>query len=318
MTKLPKFSIIIPVYNVENYLSECLYSVIHQNMIDIEIICVNDGTRDNSRRILEEYQKADDRIQIIDKPNGGLSSARNCGMKAASGEYLLFLDSDDYLNQNSCERLYYEVLETRPDIIVFGSHIFPYYPWPDQWLIKNLTTRTIMYRKDSMNALLHENGASPFVWRNCYRREFLAANQLSFNENVRFGEDIIFQFCSFPMANHIVFISDKLYHYRWSRPNSLMANASKNLYKKYLQHINAMQIIAEFWRNHDLLPKYSEDFLAWSVSFIGWDIHSYDGPEKADLIHRTNLFWKTYNLINCSKKLSLKDKMYFYYIRNYS
>ena len=98
MIKEPKFSIIIPVYNVENYLSECLDSVIKQTIMDLEIICVNDGTKDHSREILEEYQKQDARIQIIDKVNGGLSSARNAGLAAATGEYILFLDSDDYLN----------------------------------------------------------------------------------------------------------------------------------------------------------------------------------------------------------------------------
>lgn len=138
MIKEPKFSIIIPVYNVENYLSECLDSVIKQTIMDLEIICVNDGTKDHSREILEEYQKQDARIQIIDKVNGGLSSARNAGLAAATGEYILFLDSDDYLEQSACERILYEILEHHPDIIVFGTHIFPYYPWPTEWHIRRI------------------------------------------------------------------------------------------------------------------------------------------------------------------------------------
>ena len=229
MIKAPKFSIIIPVYNVENYLSECLDSIVAQTILDLEIICVNDGTTDQSRKILAEYQRQDDRIRIIDKENGGLSSARNTGLKAATGDYVMFVDSDDFLEPRACERIYYEILEHRPDTIVFGTHIFPYYPWPTEWLIRNLTTRTTAYYNAGVQALLNENGATPFVWRDCFRREFLTTNELVFDETVRFGEDLIFQFEVFPNAKTIIFISDKLYHYRWSRPDSLMANVSQHL-----------------------------------------------------------------------------------------
>ena len=88
-------SVIIPVYNVENYLRECLDSVINQSLDNIEIICVNDGSTDKSRDILSEYKNKDKRISILDKENGGLSSARNAGLKAAVGKYVFFLDSDD-------------------------------------------------------------------------------------------------------------------------------------------------------------------------------------------------------------------------------
>ena len=94
-TRQPVVSVIIPVYNVEPYLRECLESVIHQTLREIEIICVNDGSTDNSLRVLEEYQGRDDRISVISQDNQGLSAARNCGMRYAGGEYIYFLDSDD-------------------------------------------------------------------------------------------------------------------------------------------------------------------------------------------------------------------------------
>ena len=110
MTKTPKISIIIPIFNVENYLAKCLDSIINQTLMDIEIICVNDGSKDNSVDILNTYAQRDKRITIINKANGGLSSARNAGIRVANGEYICFLDSDDYFEFNACERLYIEIL----------------------------------------------------------------------------------------------------------------------------------------------------------------------------------------------------------------
>ena len=102
----PKVSVIIPVYNVEQYLRECLDSVVNQTLKDIEIICVNDGSTDNSLVILEEYAAKDERIKIVNKENGGLSSARNCAIPLARGEYIGFVDSDDWIDLDFYEKLY--------------------------------------------------------------------------------------------------------------------------------------------------------------------------------------------------------------------
>ena len=102
----PKISVIIPCYNVEKYLRECLDSVVNQTLKDIEIICVNDGSTDGTQKILEEYAQKDDRILLINKPNGGLSLARNTGMEKMRGEYVAFLDSDDWVDLDFYEKLY--------------------------------------------------------------------------------------------------------------------------------------------------------------------------------------------------------------------
>lgn len=103
----PKVSVIIPVYNVEKYLDDCLENVVNQTLQDIEIICVNDGSTDNSLEVLQKYENEDARIKIINKENGGLSSARNAGIKEAKGEYILFLDSDDMVSRGVCKNAYY-------------------------------------------------------------------------------------------------------------------------------------------------------------------------------------------------------------------
>ena len=317
MEKLPKFSIIIPVYNVEDYLSPCLDSVINQTLRDIEIICVNDGSRDNSLEILNIYQKCDPRITIINKENGGLSSARNAGLKRAHGEYILFLDSDDYFALNACECLYAEVLECRPEIIVFGAKIFPIYPYPDQWLIHNLSPRTMLYHNDSINALLNENGAYPFVWRDCFRRDFLEGYGIDFDETVRFAEDTIFQFSVFPHAQDISFMDKKIYNYRWHRKGSLMNNASRDIGKKYRWHIDAINAIATYWKNNLFLQKYPKEFFNWSISFMGWDLQFYQGTEKSDLINALFKIWDEFDLLKYRNSLPIKQKVSFYHLNRY-
>lgn len=121
---MPKVSIIIPVYNVEKYLRECLDSVINQTIKDIEIICVNDGSTDNSLNILEEYALRDKRIKIINKKNGGLASARNEGLKYISGTLCHFLDSDDYIEPNLYENAINIFQNFNIDYLCFSSEVF--------------------------------------------------------------------------------------------------------------------------------------------------------------------------------------------------
>ena len=112
-----KVSIIVPVYNIEKYLAKCLDSLINQTLEDIEIICVNDGSTDNSAEILNEYAQKDCRIKIINQDNAGLSAARNTGINAANGEYIGYVDSDDWIDLNFYEKLYNAAKDTDADIV---------------------------------------------------------------------------------------------------------------------------------------------------------------------------------------------------------
>lgn len=117
----PQISVIIPIYNVGKYLHQCIESVIKQSYRDIEIILVNDGSQDNSPQICEEFAKNDNRVVVIHKENGGLSDARNTGIKIAKGEYIIFLDSDDYWEGNdSLEHIVYYIKDSRADVLSFG------------------------------------------------------------------------------------------------------------------------------------------------------------------------------------------------------
>ena len=114
---MAQVSVIIPVYNVESFVAQCLATVRAQTLRDIEIICVNDGSTDGSLTLLEAAARLDDRIVLVDKPNGGLSSARNAGIERATAPYLMFVDSDDLLETNACERVLETFEETDADII---------------------------------------------------------------------------------------------------------------------------------------------------------------------------------------------------------
>lgn len=311
MNKYPKISVVIPVYNVEKCISRCLESVVKQTLLDIEIICVNDGTKDNSVAIIQEYMKTDNRISLVNKENGGLSSARNAGIKQASGKYLMFLDSDDFLSENACERIYVESLETNADIIVFGSNIFPSYPRPNDWLRKVLSPKTKFYREFEPDALFKHQGATPFVWRNCVKRSLLDKTDILFDETVRFGEDLIFQLCLFPQAESIAFISDKLYNYRWYREGSLMETTGRNFEEKFKLHIGMVKIITNYWEEKGFLDMYGAEYLGWLIRFLIVDLCENDFIEKKEYAKEIYDILEDKNILKYKNKLELKETFTF-------
>ena len=180
LSKKPKFSIIVPVYNVEPYLSYCLNTIVEQTLRDIEIICVNDGSTDQSLKILQAYAREDDRIKIINKPNGGLSSARNAALPVAEGEYILFVDSDDMICKYTCDRLYREILQKAPDVIIFGTEIFPGAVMkPDRgWLEWTLAVNPVYYDKIVLMRCFWERASKPYVYNKCFKNSTLKKTKL--------------------------------------------------------------------------------------------------------------------------------------------
>ena len=185
-----RFSIIIPVYNVEIYLRECLDSVLNQSFEDWEAICVNDGSTDHSVNILDEYASNDHRFKFINQPNGGLSAARNTGMKAAKGEYILFLDSDDWLELDTLEVIS-EALADEDMVCFSGRRFFEsegQYHDVDQLLERTYTSGMDYYNE---NALLRRDFAFVCVVLRAYRKDYLLAHELWFKEGI-FHEDNLF------------------------------------------------------------------------------------------------------------------------------
>ena len=300
--KPPKISLIIPIYNVQACLSASLNSAIHQTLFDIEIICVNDGSTDNSLTIVKEFAKIDQRIIVIDKPNGGLSSARNAGLKASSGEIVMFLDSDDILCSNACERVWLEYLERAPEIIVFSTEIFPEKPRAEVWYYNVLTVTDEVFENQSFEALMKKKGGTPFVWRQAYLRELIVNNKIRFDESIRFGEDTIFQFEIFPYAKRISFVSDKLYKYRWYREGSLMGNTRGNNEIKYDEHLKIIRTILEYWQSRNWLEKHGSSFFDWAL--ILFKIRGYTLTKSQ--ITETKKLLEEYNYRKYLKKIGTR------------
>ena len=265
MDKNPKFSIII---------SFCMESVTHQTLKDIEIICVNDGSTDSSLFILEEYAKLDDRIKIIDKYNGGLSSARNVGLDEAEGDFILFVDSDDCLEKNACARLYMEILQQNADVIVFGTSIFPWGISSEQskWFQDVLSVETKCYTENTIQALFREKASKPFVWNECYRREMLEKYHLRFDESQLYGEDMLFLFMLFPRISKVVYVQDKLYQYRCGREGSLMDHAGRNVEYKLKMHMKIVESILSDWHENGYIELEMDSLYSWCLDFILVDL----------------------------------------------
>ena len=206
-----KISIIIPVYNSEKFLSQCLDSIIGQSLKEIEIICVNDGSIDNSLNILEDYANNDKRIVIIDKENEGTGKARNIAIKQASGEYLYFVDSDDWIEEKTCENLYSISKKYNLDLLQTISFN----------LIKESTERIEMtdfiekheYNIISGKEFSANNYTRSYAWGKLWNSQFLKKNNLSFSEHY-IGEDIIITFRGFLYAQRVLTIDYKCYNYR--------------------------------------------------------------------------------------------------------
>ena len=280
-SKAPEISIIVPVYNVEKYLPECLDSLINQTLKNIEIICVNDGSTDNSQKILDKYAEKDQRIKVIVQKNAGLSAARNTGVRNATGEYLCYVDSDDALVLNACEILWTQIEITQADIVVFGLKDMVKAP-VDEWFNKVSSPRNGFFTPFTPWALLYENGAYPYACRNCFRRSMLKRHNVVFDETVKYGEDIVYQFCSFPHAHRIQFIPHKLYLYRRLREGSLTQTVNEDLYVRLIQHINMMQHIYTYWKKNGLLDKYAFELNCWILNFLAPDFKHIDKSRYQD------------------------------------
>ena len=208
-----KFSIVVPVYNVEAYLDNCLASLQAQDFADFEVICVNDGSTDRSREILSEWAGKLPQMKVVDRVNGGLSAARNTGLAAAAGDYILFVDSDDWVEPTLLSRLAAEA--GGEDMLCFACRK------SDSGTTDNLLPeRTDGWSYYNRHALEHREVAFVCVWQRCYRRQFLIDNILYFREGI-LHEDNEFTPRACLYAKSIKVIPNVLYNYR-VRPGSIM------------------------------------------------------------------------------------------------
>lgn len=223
-------SVIVPVYNVEKYLKKCIKSIMSQSYTNLEIILINDGSTDDSGKICDELKEQDKRIKVIHKSNGGLSDARNAGLKIANGKYIGFVDSDDYIAEDMFETLYNINKKYNSDISIVSF----YEIYKDKVIgVRDSKKLQELTKIDAMKELLIDTNIQSYAWNKLFRRELFEGLEFPTNKNF---EDIATTLLLFEKANKVVLLEEPKYYYV-RRDNSIVGVRNYKTYKDYLDVI---------------------------------------------------------------------------------
>lgn len=290
-----KVSVVIPVYNVEDFLEECLESITNQTLTDIEIICVNDGSKDRSLDILNEYAQKDSRITVIDQENGGHAVATNRGMDLACGDYLFLMDSDDILDLKALELTYNLAEEKSVDFVIFQA--INYYMDKDEYLEEE---------NYSMNALADYVGESVFSyrdirdyvfditvtpWSKLYKREFIEENKIRFPEGLVFDDNVFFYDVLFA-AEKITFLKKHLFKRRWYPTSSTRAGDLR-----FLNYIDICNLIWDVFYRYGEFDYYKDELFKKKISTVYYWYKNIQDEFKEDFFLKMK---KDYEKINAA------------------
>lgn len=267
---MPKVSVIVPVYNVKKYLAQCVDSILTQTLEDIEILLVNDASTDNSLEIARSYEK-DSRVKVFDKPHGGLGHTRNYGVARATGEYLIFIDSDDWIDPEMLQNLYASAQQCSTDMIVFNfvrenlidkeqrvCRLPVNFPEFDKEFQELILAELI--GPDAADNAWRQTEMLGCAWRRMYRREWFVKNQLSFyNEQEVMLEDLPVIIKAHCLAERVLAVGGAYYHYRYN-PRSLSTRYRPHKMEMLTACFN---IVREFLQSKNLYESYRERHFAW-------------------------------------------------------
>lgn len=279
-----KVSVILPVYNVERYLEICLNTLVMQTLHDIEIICVDDGSTDNSLQILESYAKNDARIKILHQENLYAGVARNNGLKIATGEYVIFLDSDDFFMLDLLEKTYKKAKDTNADIVLFDARCFD--TQTEEYIDKShyfrydvVSTKTIFSRKDFPDKLF--NITTPCPWTKLFRRDFIIKEGLQF-QALQNSNDAYFVLMALALADRITYVNEKLVNYRIGQSNNLQSVKTK----KPLLFLDAYCGVYESLQKKDIFKEIEKTFTNTVISGCIHNIDTVHSNESREEIYR--------------------------------
>jgi glycosyltransferase EpsH len=312
-------SIIIPVYNAESHLSKCLNSIIHQSYQNLEIICVDDGSTDNSHKILTNYAIIDRRFKIIKQKNSGASIARNIALDNVTGKYIMFVDSDDYLELNACEIAISTAQKNNADLI-FWSYVREFtnqskekhFFWDDGEIFEEGSVKNLLHRRlvgPLKEELAHPDYLYSFepLWNKMYRSDYILKNNIKFTDikQISTSEDGIFNLHALKYVTKAVYIKKCLYHYNKTNVSSITSNYKPHL---FIQWLKLFEIIKNYIIQNNLPQCYYEALnnrIALSVLFLGLNILQADSNlfKKIQLISRI-LYTSEYK--HACKQLKLK------------
>lgn len=309
-----KVSIVVPIYNVQEYLGACLESLLAQTLKDIEIICINDGSTDDSPTILQCFAAKDSRIKIINKQNEGPGIARNTGIKNAQGEYIGFVDPDDWVRPDMYERLYNQAKSLNSDIVI-GEYV-RYQEWDNKIIPQKLLKKAVKYIKDEpvelptgnidREVLLDTLLVTPcYSWNRIYKRSFLQEKQLLFSEDKCF-EDVPFILQSHIFAKKVSYLKYAGYVYRLRKTSTLRAYN-----KRYNDLCRIMENVEKFISEQKLSDRLSSNLHFFKVMNFAWSYNTLPNTEIKNLIKQARkvLNSKEYYEFQKYLQIRLKDKI---------
>lgn len=302
--KQPKVSVIVPVYNVESYLEQCLDSICNQTLKEIEIICIDDGSTDHSLEILNRYQQKDMRVQVYSQSNAGAGAARNHGISVARGQFFSFLDSDDFFEPDMLQKAYEEAVSRNAQIVVFRSDQF--HEDTNQFVQVSWTLREkalppyqpIYHRNFTDNVFKVFVG---WAWDKLFEREFILNNQLFFQEQ-RTSNDMLFVFSALVLADRIAIVDQVLAHQRRNNLSSLSNTREKSWDCFY----KALQALKQHLEQYGLYWELEQDFINYALHFSLWNVETIQGSKKKILYDKLKTEWFS------ELGIDDKPKKYFY------
>ena len=319
--KIPKISVIVPIWNVEKYFDRCMQSLINQTLFDIEFILVDDESPDNCPNMCDEYAKHDARIKVIHKKNEGLGLARNSGLEVATGEYVAFVDSDDFLDVRMYETLYNIALQNNSDAVYCNSNRF--YNESKIEVRKDVEVQEQYRTREEVDGFLmnligplperkHDAMYTVSVWHAIYKRElFNKYNILFVSERQIISEDVIFDIDFLSKAEKIVYIPDALYYYCVNNDSLSQKNRSDRYdkVKYFLNEVNRR--LADLYPvDYYIMHYFRQQFICMRI-MMKWAVKC---PQSGlTLQHILNdIYWK--NLLNNYPywRMDFKHRLFFY------
>lgn len=291
-SKTPLFSIIIPFYNAQEYIGECVGTLLSQTFRDFELICVNDGSTDNSEKIIRDCMLGNSNIILLNQ-KGNAGTARNLGLKNAAGEYLLFLDADDFFNERLLEYLSQKILQTSPDLILFAGKIYDDKLGKANDGLKFLNTEYVPDSPCFSAYDIRENlyqVTNPSPWTKCFRRSFIEEIDVQF-QSLPNANDLYFDFAALSSAERISSINEALVYYRTNTGSSTQDGKSKNP----LCFLSALEALYSYLQEKKLLTAYYISYVHEALSHIKYNLETNHSQEaKLDIlrtIQRSPLFY---------------------------
>lgn len=316
-----KFTIIMPVYNVEKYIEKAIQSVLDQTYSNFELLIINDGTNDDSMKIASNYAKRDNRVKIYNKKNGGLSSARNYGLKYATGEYICFVDSDDYIEATLLKKLSEEISNKKYDMLIYGYDIDTVNSNEEKVEIKKITEESSTFSRIKKTSLKFKNiSMIGYAWNKCYKRKLIKDNDLVFEEGTSYIEDIIFNNSVFKISKDIKVINASLYHYIQRNRETLGRKSYNDMLSLDLRYSKLLKEILLSLNNtpekvEKIINQTLFERIKWSINIIIFDNYS-NRKSKVLLIKKYFKYLKNnYQVFYRMITLNKKDKIIIWFAR---